>query len=92
MAESIVDQGTVWWPAGLPAQETVRVVFNVALPNRPTQVTCVEYDTRVALEAELVDIERSGTRDWARYTAATLRFVRPEQRGKSFRWRVLSNQ
>ena len=42
MAESIVDQGTVWWPAGLPAQETVRVVFNVALPNRPTQVTCVE--------------------------------------------------
>lgn len=69
-------------------QETARVVFNVALPNRPTQVTCVDYDSRTPLEAELVDVERSSTRDWARYTAATLRFVKPEQRGKSFRWRA----
>ena len=89
MAENIVDQGTVWWPAGLPAQETVRVVFNVALRERPQRVTCIEYDTRAALETELVDVERSGTRDWARYTAATLRFVKPEQRGKSFRWRAI---
>jgi hypothetical protein len=90
MAENIVDQGTVWWPAGLPAQETVRIVFNIALPERPQRVTCTEYDTRAAVEAELVDIERSGTRDWARYTAATLRFVKPEQRGKSFRWRAMA--
>lgn len=89
MADNILDQGAVWWPAGLPAQETVRVVFNVALQQRPTQLTCIEYDTRAPLETELVDVERSGTRDWARYTAATLRFVKPEQRGKSFRWRAM---
>ncbi len=89
MAENIVDQGTVWWPAGLPAQEKVRIVFNVALQDRPVQVTCVDYESRVPVEAELVEVERSGTRDWARYTAATLRFVHPEQRGKSFRWRAI---
>jgi hypothetical protein len=89
VAENIVDQGAVWWPAGLPAQETVRIVFNVALQNRPTQVTCIDYDSRASLEAELVNVERSGTRGWARYTAATLRFMKPEQRGKSFRWRAL---
>jgi len=89
VADNIVDQGAVWWPAGLPAQETVRIVFNVALPNRPTQVTCVDYDSRTPLDTELVDVERSGTRDWARYTAATLRFVKPKQRGKSFRWRAI---
>ena len=79
----------MWWPPGLPVQETVRVVLNVALQKRPTQITCVEYETRTPLDAELVDVERSGTRDWARYTAAVLRFVKPEQRGKSFRWRVI---
>jgi hypothetical protein len=89
VADNILDQGAVWWPAGLPAKETVRVVFNIALQHRPTQLTCIDYDTRAPLETELVDVERSGTRDWARYTAATLRFVKPEQRGKSFRWRAM---
>ena len=89
MAESILDQGAVWWPTGLPAQEQVRIVFNVALQNRPTQVTCTDYDTRTSLDTEVVDVERSGTRDWARYTAVILRFVKPEQRGKSFRWRAI---
>ncbi len=88
MAETVVDQGTVWWPAGLSAPEQVRVVFNISLQERPVRVTCQDFATREPMEIEVVAIERSGTRDWARYTAAIVRFLRPDQRGRSFRWRV----
>lgn len=88
MAETVVDQGTVWWPAGLPQQETVRFVFNRALQTRPMRVTCQDYETREPLEIELVTIEQSGSREWTRFTAAIVRFVRPEQQGRSFRWQA----
>jgi hypothetical protein len=88
VAETILDQGTVWWPTGLAPQENVRVVFNLALQQRPTRLTCQDYETSEPLAAEVVNIEQSGTCEWARYTAATVRFVQPAQRGRSFRWRV----
>jgi hypothetical protein len=87
VAEPILDQGTCWWPAGLPGQEKVRVVFNTALQVRPIKVTCEDYETRKPIDIEGVDIEQSGTRDWARYTAATLRLAQSAQ-GRSFRWRA----
>ena len=88
MAEAVADQGTVWWPAGLPAQEKVRVVFNVALSERPGRITYEDHETRTPMDIEVVAIEQSGTRAWTRYTAATIRFLKPEQQGRSFRWRV----
>jgi len=88
VAETVVDQGTVWWPTGLGKQEKVRIVFNVSLQERPVRVTCQDYETRESLETEVVAIERSGTWDWVRYTAATVRFLRPDQQGRSFRWRA----
>ena len=88
MAETILDQGTVWWPAGLPPQENVRVVFNLALHQRPVRCACQDYETREPLESELLGVEQSGTREWTRYTAVTVRLPRPAQRGRSFRWRV----
>lgn len=87
MSEPILDQGIFWWPSGLPGQEKVRVVFNTALQVRPTKVTCEDYETRKPIDIENVDIEQSGTRAWARYTAATLRLARSAQ-GRSFRWRA----
>lgn len=88
MADTILDQGTVWWPAGLGKPETVRCVFNVALQTRPSQFTCQDYETRQAMDIEVVDVEQSGSSDWRRYTAVTLRFPQPDQRGRSFRWRA----
>ena len=88
VAETVADQGTVWWPAGLGAQEEVRIVFNISLQERPGRVTCEDYGTREPMDVELVDVERSGTREWARYTAATVRLLQPNQQGRSFRWRV----
>jgi hypothetical protein len=90
VAETILDQGAVWWPAGLSPQESVRVVFNLALQQRPVRCMCQDYETREPLESELLDVEQSGTREWARYTAAIVRLVQPAQRGRSFRWRVYS--
>ena len=49
MAETVVDQGTVWWPAGLGKQEKARIVFNVSLQERPLRVTCQDYETREPL-------------------------------------------
>jgi len=49
-----------------------------------------EYETREPLETEILSVEQSGTREWARYTAVTVRLVRAAQRGHSFRWRVYS--
>lgn len=40
------------------------------------------------MDVELVDVERSGTREWAHYTVATVRFLKSAQQGRSFRWRV----
>ena len=90
MAETILDQGSVWWPAGLSPQENVRVVFNLALQQRPVRLTCQEYETREPFETEILGVEQSGTREWARYTAITVRLVQAAQRGHSFRWRVYS--
>ncbi|MGE0821541.1 MAG: hypothetical protein AB7G75_33680 [Candidatus Binatia bacterium] len=92
MAETILDHGAVWWPAGLPAQERVRVVFNIALQQKPTQMTCVDYETREPLETRILDIEPSGTRQWMRYTAVTVQFLKEEQRGRPFRWRVFGEE
>ncbi len=44
MAATVLDQGTVWWLAGLSGQERVRIVFNLALQLRPTKVTCQEIN------------------------------------------------
>lgn len=88
MSEIVLDQGTVWWPAGLAGQEKVRVVFNLALAKRPGKITCDDYENRQAIDVEVLDLEKSGTRDWARYTAATLRFPQSSQQGRSFRWRA----
>jgi hypothetical protein len=90
VAETILDQGAVWWPAGLAPQENVRVVFNLALQQRPVRFTCQDYETREPFETEILGIEQSGTREWARYTAITVRLVQAAQRGHSFRWRVYS--
>ena len=88
MAETVADQGSVWWPAGLAPQEQVRVVFNVALQNRPVRMTCEDFEIRTPMDIDVETIEQSGTRQWTRYTAATIRLPKPEQRGRSFRWRV----
>ena len=90
MAEAILDQGSVWWPVGLSPQENVRVVFNLALQQRPVRLTCQEYETREPFETEILGIEQSSTREWVRYTAITVRLVQAAQRGHSFRWRVYS--
>ena len=81
MAETILDQGVVWWPTGLSPQENVRIVFNLALQQRPVRCTCQDYETREPFETEVLGFEQSGTREWVRYTAATVRFVQPAQRG-----------
>jgi hypothetical protein len=78
------------YPHVLFPQENVRVVFNLALRQRPVRCTCQDYETREPLESELLGVEQSGTREWARYTAVTVRLVQAAQRGHSFRWRVYS--
>ncbi len=88
MNGEIIDQGTVWWPAGAPAQEKVRFVFNRACERRPAGVTCQDYPGGEALEVEPLSFEQTGMLEWMRYTAAVVRFSRPEQRGRSFRWRL----
>ena len=88
MADSVLDQGTVWWPEGLGKPETVRFVFNVALQTPPRQITCQDFETRDPIDIELVELEESGSGQWLRHTAASVRFVRAEQRGRSFRWRA----
>jgi len=88
MATAVADQGTVWWPPGLSGQEKVRVVFNLALTERPERITCEDFETREPIDVAVDAIEQSGTREWGRYTAATLHFHKAEQRGRSFRWRA----
>ena len=89
MAEqTILDQGTVWWPSGVGKHEQVSITFNIALTQRPTQVTVQDYETREPMESDVLAITQSGSGDWARYTTATIRFPRSDQRGRSFRWRA----
>jgi hypothetical protein len=88
VSETVLDQGTVWWLAGLTDREKVRVVFNLALQVRPSEIPREDYETRAPIDLEVVDIERSGARDWALYTAATLRVLQSAQQGQSFRWRA----
>ncbi len=84
----IEDQGTVWWSAGLGKPETVRFVCNVALQTQPSQITCQDFETHAPIDIEGVELEESGSGHWLRHTAASIRFVQAEQRGRSFRWRV----
>jgi hypothetical protein len=43
MAEQVIDQGRVWWPKGLPGQETVQVYFNLAQAERPVGLKIEDY-------------------------------------------------
>lgn len=83
-----IDSGRVWWPAGLAGDETVRVVFNLALESRPSAMRLEDYETRAPLDTEVVEFVRQGSGKWARWTAAMVRFKALEQRGRSFRWRL----
>lgn len=87
MAEKEIDQGRLWWPPGLPPQEVVRITFNLALEQKPKRLTCEDYETKEPFEvgAEFV---QQGFGKWTRWTGATLRFNRSEQRGRPFRWRA----
>ena len=83
-----IDAGRVWWPKGLTGQETVRVLFNRALEQRPGAIRLEDYQTRAPLDVEIVEFIRQGTGKWARWTSAVVRFKAPEERGRSFRWRL----
>lgn len=85
MADKIIDQGRVWWPTGLPGEETVRVFFNLAQSAAPTALAVENYETREPYEVEVKFVQQ-GCGRWVRWTAADVRFMRPEQRGKPFRW------
>lgn len=88
MAEQVIDQGRIWWPPGLPAQNSIRVIFNEAQAERPRAMTIEDYETHAPMDAE-VSFEQQGTGRWARWTAATLHFKKPEHRGRSFRWTLV---
>ena len=85
MADKVIDQGRFWWPAGLPGEETVRVLFNLAQAEAPAALTVENYETREPYEVE-ASFVRQGVGKWARWTGADVKFKRPEQRGKPFRW------
>jgi hypothetical protein len=87
-AEKVIDQGRVWWPPGLPGQESVKVLFNQALSARPAGLTVEDYETHAPFDVEVV-LEQQGTGKWARWTGATVKFKKVEQRGKPFRWTAL---
>lgn len=80
-----MDQGRVYWPAGIPPLGTVRVVFNQAQSEKPSALRLEDYDTREPFDVS-VEFELQGTGKWARFTAATVTFKQPEHRGRSFRW------
>jgi hypothetical protein len=85
--EKEIDQGRLWWPPGLPPQEIVHVTFNLALKDKPQRLTCEDYETREPFEVD-TEFNQQGFAAWTRWTGATLRFKRPEQRARPFRWRV----
>lgn len=85
LAEQVIDQGRLWWPSGLPGQETAQIFFNLAQTERPGALKLEDYDSREPFDVD-VEFEQQGTGKWARWTAATIRFKKPEQRGRSFRW------
>ena len=87
MAEKEIDQGRLWWPPGLPAQEVVNVTFNLALEKKPTRLSCEDYETKEPFEVTSEFVQQ-GFGKWTRWTGATLRFSRAEQRGRPFRWRA----
>jgi hypothetical protein len=87
--EKELDQGRLWWPPGLPAQEVVHVTFNLALKDKPQQLTCEDYDTKEPFDVE-TEFHQQGFGAWTRWTGATLRFKRPEQRARPFRWRIFA--
>jgi hypothetical protein len=87
VAEKEIDLGRQWWPAGLPAQEAVHITFNLAQKDKPGRLTCEDYDTQEPFEVQ-VEFDQQGFGAWTRWTGATLRLPRPEQRGRSFRWRL----
>lgn len=83
-----VDQGTVYWPAGLPADEVYHLTFNRALPARPARIECTLLESGEPLAVEIVDIPIVGTRQFAHHDHAIIRLTDPAQRRRSFRWRV----
>jgi hypothetical protein len=85
--EKEIDQGRLWWPPGLPAQEVVQVTFNLAVKDKPQRLTCEDYDTKEPFEVQ-TEFNQQGFGAWTRWTGATLRFVRQEQRARPFRWRI----
>lgn len=91
MADKEIDQGRLWWPPGLPAQEVVHVTFNLALQDQPKRLTCEDYDTKEPFEVE-PRFEQQGFGAWTRWTGATLRFPRAEQRARPFRWRIYGQE
>jgi hypothetical protein len=88
MAEQVIDQGRLWWPPGLPGQESVRVFFNRAQSDRPAELRVEDYDSRQPLEVE-VKFEQQGTGKWMYWTSATVTFKKADERGRSFRWSLL---
>ena len=88
MAEQVIDQGRIWWPLGLPGQETVRVFFNPAQTENPAALKVEDYESREPFGVE-VEFDQQGTGKWARFTGATVKFRNPDQRGKAFRWTLL---
>lgn len=66
----------------------MRVFFNSAQVERPAGLTVEDYDARELFEVE-VQFEQQGTGKWARWTAAIVKFRKPEQRGKAFRWTLV---
>lgn len=83
-----LDQGTVWWPADLPAHDEVDVTFNRGFEQPPARVTCLDFATEEPLAVELAATRTTGTGRWARVTGMRVRFLDPTQRGRSFRWRI----
>jgi hypothetical protein len=88
VAEQVIDQGRVWWPKGLPGQESVQVYFNLAQAECPAGLKVEDYETQEPFEVEVQFIQQ-GTGKWARYTGATLKFHKSEQRARPFRWTLL---
>ncbi len=91
MPEKEIDQGRLWWPSGLPAQETVHVTFNLALKDKPQRLTCEDYDTKEPFEID-TEFNQQGFGAWTRWTGATLQFKRAEQRARPFRWRIYGGE
>jgi hypothetical protein len=66
----------------------VQINFNLAQAECPAGLKVEDYETQEPIEVE-VQFVQQGTGKWARYTGATLKFRKPEQRAHPFRWTLL---